>query len=74
MLKLKELLELDKMKYGNSIKEKHKKRMKRELVYINNPIIPEPKIVIIKILLIFLFKKCSNLLYQPLMVIAYEYK
>ncbi len=40
MLKLKELLELDKMKYGNSIKEKHKKRMKRELVYINNPIIP----------------------------------
>ena len=40
MLKLKELLELDGMKYTNTIKEKHKKRMKREMVYINTPIIP----------------------------------
>ena len=40
MLKLKELLELDGMKYSDTIKEKHKKRMKREMVYLNNPIIP----------------------------------
>jgi hypothetical protein len=39
MLKLKELLELDGMKYAESIKPKHKKRMKREMVYLNHPII-----------------------------------
>ena len=39
MLKLKELLELDGMKYTETIKPKHKKRMKREMKYINIPII-----------------------------------
>ena len=39
MLKLKELLELDGMKYTETIKPKHAKRMKREMEYINIPII-----------------------------------
>lgn len=40
MLKLKELLKLDEMVYSKEVKPKHQKRMKRELVHINNPIIP----------------------------------
>ena len=40
MLKLKELLELDRMVYSNSIKPKHLKKMKRELKYIHYPHIP----------------------------------
>ena len=35
MLKLKELLRLDEMKYSGKIKPKHQKRMKRELKYIH---------------------------------------
>ena len=40
MLKLKELLKLDQMVYSKKVKPKHEKRMKRELIYIHNPIIP----------------------------------
>ena len=40
MLKLKELLKLDNIRYSESIKPKHQKRMDRELKYIHNPIIP----------------------------------
>ena len=35
MIKLKELLELDEIKYAGSIKPKHQKRMERELKYIH---------------------------------------
>ncbi len=40
MIKIKELLKLDEMKYSDKIKPKHQKRMKRELKYIDTPIIP----------------------------------
>ena len=40
MLKLKELLKLDNIRYSESIKPKHQKRMDRPLKHIHNPIIP----------------------------------
>tara|TARA_B100000073_G_scaffold320267_1_gene299820 strand:+ start:196 stop:825 length:630 start_codon:yes stop_codon:yes gene_type:complete len=40
MLKLKELLEMDKMVYSDFIKPKHAKKMKRELKHIHYPQIP----------------------------------
>ena len=40
MVKLKELLELVKLKYGESIKSKHQKKMDRPLTHIHNPMIP----------------------------------
>ncbi len=40
MVKLKELLRLDKIKYGESVKPKHQKKMDRPLKHIYNPIIP----------------------------------
>ena len=39
MLKLKEILQLENMVFSNTIKEKHNKKMKRELVHIHEPII-----------------------------------
>ena len=40
MVKLKELLKLDNIRYSDSIKPKHQKRMDRPLKHIHNPIIP----------------------------------
>lgn len=40
MLKLKELLKLDRMRYSESIKPKHQKKMDRPLKHIHNPMIP----------------------------------
>lgn len=41
MIKIKDLLKLDEMRYSNKIKPKHQKRMKRKLKYIDTPIIPD---------------------------------
>ena len=40
MIKLKELLKLDEMVFSDTIKERHNKRMKRELVHISEPMVP----------------------------------
>lgn len=40
MIKLKELLKLDEMVFTDTIKEKHSKKMKRELVHISEPTVP----------------------------------
>ena len=39
MIKLKDLLKLDEMVFSDNIKDRHIKKMKRELVYIHEPVI-----------------------------------